>query len=291
MRNSWNNNYQKKQNMNKTLHTTLNVIAYIIVFFLIQAFVGVAFGVVSLWHDGQSWSAIWPSLFKGGLHMSTKLTAAYMALSSLLTLLLFARKRWSPVSRVWLASHPWTTLAWVVMLALGTILPSEWTVEKFQLTMPEAATQLFESIMREPLGYLAIGILGPVAEEMVFRGAVLRSLLKLFPAKAHWWPILISAVLFGVVHGNMAQFVHALPIGLLLGWMYYRTGSIIPGLLFHWVNNTMAYVMFNLMPQMNDGQLIDLFHGDDRTMWMGLGFSLCILLPSLFQLNMRMKKG
>lgn len=277
--------------MNKTLRVALDVISYIIVFFLIQTVIGLGFGIVGMWHDGQSLAAVWQALLKGGLHMTTKMTVAYMALSSLLTLLLFARLRWSPVSRVWLASHPWTTLAWVFMLALGTILPSEWVVEKFQLTMPDTTAQLFESVMREPMGYLAIGILGPVAEEMVFRGAVLRSLLKLFPAKAHWWPILISAVLFGAVHMNMAQFVHALPIGLLLGWMYYRTRSIIPGLLFHWVNNTVAYFMFNIMPQMADGKLIDLFHGNDRMMWMGLGFSVCILLPSLFQLHMRMKKG
>ncbi len=277
--------------MNKTLRVALDVISYIIVFFLIQTVIGLGFGIVGMWHDGQSLAAVWQALLKGGLHMTTKMTVAYMALSSLLTLLLFARLRWSPVSRVWLASHPWTTLAWVFMLALGTILPSEWVVEKFQLTMPDTTAQLFEGVMREPMGYLAIGILGPVAEEMVFRGAVLRSLLKLFPAKAHWWPILISAVLFGAVHMNMAQFVHALPIGLLLGWMYYRTGSIIPGLLFHWVNNTVAYFMFNIMPQMADGKLIDLFHGNDRMMWMGLGFSVCILLPSLFQLHMRMKKG
>ncbi len=277
--------------MNKTLHTTLDIISYIIVFVLIQTVLGLALGIIGMWHDGMGWAAVWQAILKDGLHMTAKMTVAYMALSSLLTMLLFARMHWSPVSRVWLASHPWTTLAWVFMLALGTILPSEWVVEKFQLTMPDSTTQLFESIMKEPTGYLAIGILGPVAEEMVFRGAVLRSLLKLFPAKAHWWPILISAVLFGAVHMNMAQFVHALPIGLLLGWMYYRTGSIIPGLLFHWVNNTVAYVMFNIMPQMGDGKLIDIFHGNDRMMWMGLGFSVCILLPSLFQLHLRMKKG
>lgn len=277
--------------MNKTLHTTFNIISYIIVFFLIQTVLGLGFGAIGMWHDGQSWPAIGQALMKGVLHMTPQMTVAYMALSSLLTLLLFARLRWSPVSRVWLASHPWTTLAWVATLALGTILPSEWIVEQMQISMPDSTTQLFESVMREPLGYLAIGILGPVAEEMVFRGAVLRSLLKLFPAKAHWWPILISAVLFGAVHMNMAQFAHALPIGLLLGWMYYRTGSIIPGLLFHWVNNTVAYALFKLMPQLGDGKLIDLFHGSSQTMWMGLGFSLCILLPSLFQLNMRMKRG
>ncbi len=277
--------------MNKTLHTTFNVISYIIVFFLIQAVMGLAFAAIGMWHDGQAWPAIGQAIMQGTLHMTPKMTVAYMALSSLLTMLLFARLRWSPVSRVWIATHPWTTLVWVGTLALGTILPSQWVLEKFQLSLPGTTAQLFESIMKEPTGYLTIGLLGPVAEEMVFRGAVLRTLLKLFPAKAHWWPILISAALFGVVHMNVAQFAHAFPIGLLLGWMYCRTGSIVPGLVFHWVNNTVAYLMFNIMPQLGDGKLIDLFHGNSQTMWMGLGFSLCILLPSLFQLNMRMRRG
>ena len=157
--------------------------------------------------------------------------------------------------------------------------------------MPSATEQLLQSIMKEPTGYLAVGILGPVAEEMVFRGAVLRTLLNLFSQKSHWWAILISAVLFGAIHFNTAQFAHALPIGLVLGWMYYRTGSILPGLLFHWVNNTVAYLMFNLMPQLGDGKLIDLFHGSSHSLGMGLFFSVCIILPCLFQLNMRMKKG
>ncbi len=63
-------------------------------------------------------------------------------------------------------------------------------------------------------------------------------------------------------------------MGLLLGWMYYRTGSLVPGILLHWVNNTMAYVLANIMPQ-SDGKLIDLFHGDEKTMYYAVGFSLC----------------
>ena len=145
--------------------------------------------------------------------------------------------------------------------------------------------------MGEPTGYLAIGILAPLAEELVFRGAVLRTLLRLLGPRRHGLAILVSAVLFGAVHLNLPQFVHATLIGLLLGWMYYRTNSIISGVVFHWINNTVAYIMFNLMPQMADGKLIDLFHGDSRMMWMGLAFSVCILLPSLLQLSIRLKRA
>ena len=80
-------------------------------------------------------------------------------------------------------------------------------------------------------------------------------------------------------------------MGWLMGWPYMRTGSILPAVVFHWANNTVAYLMFNLMRQLGDGKLIDLFHGSSHSLGMGLFFSVCIILPCLFQLNMRMKKG
>jgi membrane protease YdiL (CAAX protease family) len=72
--------------------------------------------------------------------------------------------------------------------------------------------------------------------------------------------------------------------------MYYRTRSVFPGIVLHWINNTVAYVMFNIQPQLADGQLIDLFHGDRSMLYMAIGFSLCIFLPSLYQLAIRMKE-
>ena len=100
---------------------------------------------------------------------------------------------------------------------------------------------------------------------------------------------MIAAAITGLAHANVAQFVNALLLGLLLGWMYYRTKSLVPGILLHWVNNTMAYVLSNIMPQ-SDGKLIDLFHGDEKTMYYAVAFSLCIMIPSFIQLVIRLKK-
>jgi membrane protease YdiL (CAAX protease family) len=100
--------------------------------------------------------------------------------------------------------------------------------------------------------------------------------------------ILISAVLFSAAHMHPAQIPHTLLIGLLLGWLYYRTDSIMPGVVFHWVNNTVAYVLYNFYPN-PDLKLVDLF-GSQQHVLMAVGFSLCILIPSLIQLNLRMRK-
>lgn len=207
------------------------------------------------------------------------------ALAGIVTIVVFLWAKWAEVSRHWVRTRPWMVLFWCVLAAFGALVPSSW----FQELMPELpnnAEEIFDVVLKERWGYFVVGLLAPLSEELVFRGAILRSLLKW---KANpWIGIVISSLLFALIHMNPAQMPHAFLIGLLLGWMYYRTDSIVPGVVYHWVNNTVAYVLYNLYPNPNL-TLMDLF-GSQQRILMALGFSLCILLPSLFQLNMRMKK-
>lgn len=212
-------------------------------------------------------------------------------LSSVAAILIYIKMKWAPISRTYLQTKPWGVLFWAAMLSIGIILPAQFVYEKLQITMSDNMTQLFEGIMRQPLGYLVVGILAPITEELIFRGAILRVLLNTFEHKGRWIAIALTALIFAFIHGNIAQGVHAFIIGLALGWMYMRTKSVLPGIVLHWVNNTIAYLMFNLMPHMADGKLIDYFHGSERSMYLGLLFSLCILVPALFQLSIRMKQA
>ncbi|WP_027452453.1 CPBP family intramembrane glutamic endopeptidase [Segatella albensis] len=265
----------------------VDVCFYAAMFFLIQFVVHmIGVGVITLVNH-VDFNTAFSELIAG---KNGGALAVISVFCSLITIVLYAKLKWCPVSRNYLASRPWIVLIWVVFLSLGSILPSEWLYEQMQITMPEEYQELFEGIMKEPWGYVAIGMLAPIAEEMVFRGAVLRSLFKVMDGKWHWAAIVCSALIFGVVHGNVAQGVHAFVMGCLLGWLYYRTRSIVPGIVLHWVNNSVAYVLFNLMPEASDGKLIDFFHGDEKLMLGGIAFSLCILIPSIFQLALRMKK-
>ena len=123
----------------------------------------------------------------------------------------------------------------------------------------------------------------------MFRGAILRALLQ--GTSRHWVAIVMSALLFALIHMNPAQMPHAFCLGLLLGWMYYRTRSIIPGIMVHWVNNTVAYALYNIIPNANDMRIIDLYNGDYVRVALSVGFSLLILVPAIFQLHQRMKKA
>ena len=110
------------------------------------------------------------------------------------------------------------------------------------------------------------------------------SVLQVVPA------IALSALLFALIHSNPVQMPHAFLVGLLLGWMYYRTDSIVPGVAYHWVNNTIAYIVYNFYPDPSL-KLIDLFGGNERSVMLALLFSLLIFLPALYQLNLRLKKA
>ena len=250
-----------------------NAIIYWFVFLAIQVIAGaIRQGIYLIW--------------KGpGAELDATGTILVMTLFSVMTMALFLWQKWAVVSRHWIRTRPWVVLVWCVLAALGALIPSAWLQEQMP-KLPNIVEEEFDMILRNRYGYFVVGLMAPLAEELVFRGAILRSLLKW--NSRPWVAIVISAVLFSAAHMNPAQMPHTFLIGLLLGWMYWRTNSIVPGVAFHWVNNTVAYVLYNFYPN-PDMTTADLF-GSQQHVLMAVGFSLCILIPSLLQLNLRMQK-
>jgi membrane protease YdiL (CAAX protease family) len=171
-----------------------------------------------------------------------------------------------------------------VVATLGSLIPSSW-LQELMPELPNTAEKAFDLVLKDRWGYFIVGLLAPLSEELVFRGAILRELLKW--KENPWIGIIISAMLFSLVHMNPVQMPHAFLVGILLGWLYYRTDSIIPGVIWHWVNNTIAYVMYNLTNP--DETLLEYFGSQQRVL-MAVGFSLMIFLPALYQLNQRLSK-
>lgn len=215
------------------------------------------------------------------------ITILSMSLSGVITLCLFVKLRWAEVSPAYLRSRPWGVLMWSALASLGMLVPSLWFQEMLP-PLPDILQEMMTEVMKEPLGYMAVGVFAPMVEELVFRGAILAVLLTVFPRS--WQGIVVSALLFALIHVNPAQMPHAFICGLLLGWMYVRTGSIVPGVVFHWVNNTIAYILCNILPDPTI-TLTEFYHGDTKRVLLSVLFSLCILMPSLLQLNRIMKKA
>jgi membrane protease YdiL (CAAX protease family) len=271
--------------MKKTLKVALDALWYLVVFALVQSVVAVIGVLVMIGIKDLPISS-----FENVMSHNIMLTIVTSILSSLITIALFVWRGWIPQSRKYLQTRPWATLVWVAIATVGLILPLAGLDELMKLDMPKQLEDLFSGIMKQPLGYVAVGIMAPLAEEVVFRGAILRRLLSVLGGEKHWVAILISALLFGAIHANLAQFVNAALSGLLLGWMYYRTDSIIPGVVLHWVNNTVSYIAGNLMPGTQDATLSQLAGGQTLRIVLYVVFSLCIFFPALYQLNIRLKK-
>lgn len=118
--------------------------------------------------------------------------------------------------------------------------------------MPEMLKKAMEQLTEGPLwiSLLSVSIFAPLFEEWLCRGLVLRGLLqKMNPFSA----IAVSAAFFAILHMNPWQAIPAFILGLLFGYVYYKTGSLKLTMLMHCVNNTLAVVLTRI-PSLSDAE-------------------------------------
>ena len=88
------------------------------------------------------------------------------------------------------------------------------------------------------LMFTALVIAAPILEELIFRGIMLDGLLRIYsPTKA----VIVSSLLFGLVHLNPAQFVGGALVGGFMGWVYVHTRSVMATILIHAAFNLTAF--------------------------------------------------
>ena len=114
-----------------------------------------------------------------------------------------------------------------INLALA-LLPEAWLTAYNADMAPIASAGLLTA--------LSIVVMGPLAEELVFRGIIQTRLLRAMPV---WAAVVLQAVLFGVTHGTPVQMAYAFLMGLVFGLLRSRTGSILPGFAAHAAFNAM----------------------------------------------------
>lgn len=108
-------------------------------------------------------------------------------------------------------------LAWAGLAAVWCVL------------VPGGAAELPQGVP----GTLRSLLVLPLAEELVFRGALLRLLRPLGEHPAN----LCQAVLFAALHGTLTEKCYALGMGLIFGWAAEQTDSPAPGVVLHILNN------------------------------------------------------
>lgn len=87
------------------------------------------------------------------------------------------------------------------------------------------------------MAYLCV--LGPITEELLFRGCVLRAGSHVSRKVG----VIASALLFGFFHGNIAQFFNTFVMGLVLAYVTVKSRSIIPAIIMHICNNSSTIIV------------------------------------------------
>ena len=132
-------------------------------------------------------------------------------------------------------------------------LAAAFVIEPVSMLLPEMseATKLaMEQMLKGPVWIvlLSVSVFAPFFEEWLCRGIILRGLLKKMKPG---WAIVISALVFGLIHMNLWQAIPAFIIGTILGYVYYKTGSLKLTMLMHCVNNTLS-VIISRIPGLED---------------------------------------
>ena len=132
-----------------------------------------------------------------------------------------------------------------VLLVLGAVTAS-WALASIitilQLHREGVLADLDQALRRMSGAHLAIailviGVVGPIAEEILFRGYVQTRL------RQRWGPapaVLVTAALFGALHFDLVHSTFAFGLGVALGYATERSGSIWPAIWGHVVNNTLS---------------------------------------------------
>lgn len=115
-----------------------------------------------------------------------------------------------------------------------------------RLDLSDNATPVIEQLLSRTWGIVFVILLGPVIEEIIFRLAILGSLLR-WTCINPWISIVISASLFTLAHWNPAQTPVALAMGIMLGIFYWRSGFWLC-LLVHIFNNAIAVTEYKVLP-------------------------------------------
>ena len=138
------------------------------------------------------------------------------------------------------------------------------------ITLPDWNHDTFNQLSNSTLGMLTACVVAPISEELIFRGAIL-----IWMKGQNIQPIVsivVSALVFGLMHMNPAQFIPATLMGLILASLYLLTGNLIAPIILHISNNTLVFSLISKCPEL---ELIPLI--GDKVMSAVIAFC-CIII-------------
>lgn len=135
-------------------------------------------------------------------------------------------------------------IAFVAIMSLGILIDPLSNI----FPMPDALKRIYVQMsQRSVWSFLSIAVCAPIVEETYLRGMMERGMLY---HKSPSFAILWSAFFFAFVHLNFSQAIPAFLLGVLFGWVYYRTHCLWATICMHSLNNASAFLIYAAYPNL-----------------------------------------
>lgn len=137
---------------------------------------------------------------------------------------------------------------WVILLGIGACIILNVLISVSGLPLLSPTFQEISKLIYTGNFWLELvtaGIIVPIAEELIFRGVLFK---RLKAATKLTWAIIISSMLFGIMHGNLVQFVYATILGAVMCFVYIRCKNILAPILLHMAANTASVLLSDCKP-------------------------------------------
>lgn len=137
---------------------------------------------------------------------------------------------------------------WVAEWNENIVFPESMTALEAKLKslheMYESTSDLLMNGSNLAVGIIIFGLLAAVSEEFLFRGVIQQALVRLFK-NAHVG-IIVTALVFSAFHSDFYGFFPRFVLGLMLGYMFWMSGSIWASIIMHFTNNTTIVMLYFL---------------------------------------------
>ena len=187
------------------------------------------------------------------LPVATVASATLLGFAQIVLAWLLTMRTWPPSLPVLGLKRPDVSLVKAALLALAAIICSLGFAQLYTMAVtalgweilspPELPSDLLLPGEAAVLSVLALAVLTPIAEEIFFRGFVQRGLVN------RWGPVpglIVSAAVFSGLHFSPEVLLPVFVTGLLLGALYWRTGSLWPSVAVHAAQNSAAVLTIML---------------------------------------------
>ncbi len=166
---------------------------------------------------------------------------------------------------------------------LNTLIP----LPSFLLEIERQQTEMIEGFLKSDfnvaLAIFHVAMVPAICEEILYRGFALNLLRR---TKAAWTAILITGIIFGFYHLRLSQVIPLAMIGIFLGWITVKSGSLIPAMVAHFVNNAFSVLLVKFMP---DSPLAD-SNPEMPPIWLALG-SIVLVYVVLYSMKRQTNSG